>query len=112
MIDMTDKKMMKRSVRYLLILAVGLVLGLGSIGYMPGQPVVAEAASGTAGEVVTAEQIDPGETAETTVTAETDNDSAVLILVMGGGLIIILAVVISVVSTVVSTIGAVAGGDE
>ena len=102
MIVMTEKKTMKRSVRYLLILAVGLVLGLGSIGYMPGQPSVTEAAATS----------ELNETAEAADTAEADNENAVLVLVMGGGLIIILAVVISVISSVVSTIGAVAGGDE
>lgn len=102
MIVMTEKKTMKRSVRYLLILAVGLVLGLGSMGYIPGQPSVAEAAATS----------ELNETAEAADTAEADNENGVLVLVLGGGLIIILAVVISVVSTVVSTIGAVASENE
>lgn len=84
------KNVIRGLVKYFMMAAVMLMLGFGGIGMASGQAVVMAAESVQ----------ETGETAS----AEEDEQNAVLVLVLGGGLIIILTVVISVVSTVVSSV--------
>ena len=107
MIKMKTKKVFKNIVRWVLILVVGVLLGFGWSGMKFGQDVAVV-------EEVQAQEMqteDTNQTEETTQTEETadatEEENAVLFLVMGGGLIIILGVVITVVSSVTGTIGAV-----
>ena len=107
MIEMKAKNVLKNIVRWILILVVGVLLGFGWSGIKFGQAaaVVEEV---QAQEVQTEDTNQTEETTQTEETADaTEEESAVLFLVMGGGLIIILGVVITVVSSVTGTIGAV-----
>lgn len=99
---MKAKNVFKNIVRWVLILAVGVLLGFGWSGIRSGQ------ASAVVEEVQAQEMQTAEEATQTEETAAaTDEESAVLFLVLGGGLIIVLAVVITVVSSVTGTIGAV-----
>lgn len=89
------KNVVKSLVKYLMMMAVVLMLGFGGISMVSGQAVVMAA----------------GETAEAPSASE-NGENAVLFLVLGGGLIIILSVVISVVSSVVSSVASAVDDEE
>lgn len=96
------KNVIKSLVKYLMMTAVVMMLGFGGISMVSGQAVAMAAESPQTAR----------ETAEVSSTATEDDESAVLFVVLGGGLIIILAVVISVVSSVVSSVASAVDDEE
>lgn len=87
------EKTIKSLTKYFMMAAVMLMLGFGGISMVSGQAVV-----------MAAENVQAAEETGQAPASEEDNQNAVLLLVLGGGLIIILSVVISVVSSVVSSV--------